>query len=137
MSVRESGVPLDSLLADLDAAPSLIDQAAQAHAEALVAAAETLGYVHHVRREITRDGDGVRTIRDFGASMAWLLGRRVPLTGRTEPNGKPSVRLVTAAALARGGWRYPGRLALLQRADASPEVRAVAEHWLARILEGK
>jgi hypothetical protein len=61
----------------------------------------------------------------------------VPLTGITDANGKPAVRTVTAAALARGGWHYPGRLTLLEQADASPEVRAVAEAWLARILEGK
>ena len=137
MPVQESGVPLESLLAGLETAPSLIDQAAQAHAEKIIEVAETLGYVHHTDRTIARDGEGVRTITDEGASMVWLLGRRVPLTGITDANGKPAVRTVTAAALARGGWHYPGRLALLEKADASPEVRAVAEAWLARILEGK
>jgi hypothetical protein len=136
VSVIESGVPLESLLAGLEAAPSLIDQAAQAHAEAIVAKAQELGYVHHTHRTIARDGEGVRTITDEGVPMSWLLGRRVPLTGITDANGKPAVRTVTAAALARGGWHYPGREALLRQADESPEVRAVVGEWQRRIIGG-
>lgn len=137
MSVTESGASIESLLADLEAAPPLIDQAAQAHAEAIVAAAERIGYVHHTARTIERTGEGVRTITDSGASMRWLLGRRVPLRGVTDANGKTAVRVVTAEALARGGWHYPGRRALLERADESPEVRAVVEEWQRRIVEGE
>jgi len=137
VSAAESGVPLEAILAGLEAAPSLIDQAAQAHAEKIVEVAETLGYVHHTRRTIARDGEGVRTITDEGAPMAWLLGRRVPLTGIADANGKPAVRTVTAAALARGGWRYPGREALLRQADESPEVRRVVEEWQRRIIDGE
>lgn len=140
MPVSESGPGAEAILAGIEEAPSLLDQAAQAHAEAIVAAAERLGYVHHTDRTITRDGEGVRTITDHGVSMRWLLGRKVPIRGATETVGgkaRQVVRTVTAAALARGGWHYPGRLALLEQADASPEVRAVVEEWQRRIVEGK
>ena len=136
MPVQESGARPEDLLRDLEAAPSLIDQAAQAHAEKIIEVAETLGHVHHTKRTIARDGEGVRTITDEGVPMSWLLGRRVPLTGITDANGKTAVRTVTAAALARGGWKYPGREALLRQADESSEVRAVVTEWQRRIIEG-
>lgn len=140
MPVSESGPGAEAILAEIEEAPSLLDQAAQAHARKIVEVAETLGYVHHPQRTITRDGEGVRTIRDFGVPMTWLLGRKVPIRGATETVGgkaKQVVRTVTAAALARGGWHYPGRLALLEQADESPEVRAVVEEWRERLLGGR
>ena len=133
MSARESGTQPEQLLRDIEAGVSLIDQAAQAHAEAIVSAAERLGHVHHTDRTIERPADGVRTIHDFGIQMRWLEGRRVPLRGVA---GTP-IRTVSAASLARGGWQYPGRLDLLEEADRSPEVQAVVAEWQARILEGR
>lgn len=137
MSVTDHGAQPDDLLHAIEAGVTLIDQAAQAHAEAIVSKAQELGYVHHTDRTIERPADGVRVITDHGIPMAWLLGRRVPLRGVTDANGKPAIRTVSAASLARGGWKYPGRRDLLEEAAASPEVQAVVDEWTRRLAEGR
>jgi hypothetical protein len=133
MSVRDSGWQPDQLAAALDHVDALLDQAAQAHAEALVAVAPDFSRIKHLPYRIEAAGVGVRTITDPGMPMSWLQGKGpIPLRGVTE-GGRQAFRIASARSLAAGHWRYPGRLAPLEAADRDPRVRAVAEEQRRRI----
>ena len=136
MTVTETGWQPETLLAGLEDAPSLLDQAAQAHAEAIVEVARDYGYLHHVARTIERTGEGVRVITDPGTPMTWLAGKRVPLRGVAGPGGRPVIRTATAQSIAAGKWRYPGREQPMADADQDPRVRAVVEEQLRRLTGG-
>jgi hypothetical protein len=136
MSVRDSGWQPDHLAAALDHVDALLDQAAQAHAEALVDAAKDYGHIHP-ERTITKTGEGQRTITDPGKQMVWLAGKRVPLRGVTDAGGKQAIRTVSAASLAAGRWWYPGREQPMADADQDPRVRAVVAEWQERLMAGR
>ena len=127
MPVRESGWQPEDGVAQLSDIEQLIDRAAQEHAEAIVEAAADYGYIRSIKREIRTTGVGMREIVDPGVAMTWLAGKTVPL------RNLGIIRRATTAAIAAGGWRYPGREQPMQDAAQDPRVLAVVERWQKRL----
>lgn len=140
MSVQESGIQPDEMLAQIEQAQSLIDQAAESHARKIVEVARDYGHIRSVQRTIRHVAEGVYEIEDAGTPMVWLAGKRVPISGASETVGgktRPVIRMATAANIASGKFRYPGREQPMADADNDPRVRAVVEEWEARLMGGK
>lgn len=134
MSIHEEGVQPEDLLREIEAAEALLDQAAHAHAQAIVDAAVGYGHIKSIQRKIERVGPGTYAITDPGIAMTWLAGRRVPLRGVTDANGAQLIRTATAANIAAGKWRYPGRLEPMEQAANDPAVQAVVAEWQRKVL---
>lgn len=133
MPVTDTGWQPNELADALDDLPARLDAAAQAHAEAIVAAAPDYSHIKHLPYRVEATAVGERTITDPGVQMRWLQGKGpIPLHGVTD-GGRQAFRVASAQSLAAGRWRYPGRLAPMERADQDARVRAVVAEQLRRI----